>query len=519
VSGITVTRVADANTPLQGAPWNLPMTQFTVTITRHVTGCGPTVKGAVEVLPAAGIAVDPDQRFVLTSNGHFSTSDIQANLAPTGISTSLNAQSADQTATVISNVIGTLAQVAVGVAAGAGLPQPRQPPPPPPTELCKKAIADAVKELYPAGGPKLKEKVDSDTAALAVATAKVSLLTAQAAAESTLKPKLVAALDAQAKAQATLTADQNALSKDLATTTDTQVVTWPRSAQDFVSAAYRLDDRVWSTWTEAGADSQSARDQFAVYLALYTFNTTSKMWAKPVAPAVADVTVGVPVRLANTARLRTCVGVKCDDTFGENDRPKPNQTSADFVVLQTGRMYVLPAKGGHFKSESAAVSLDPNGLPTSIETAEKTSAAATASGAAKDAATQFAALPASVRAAELAKTQAETNQVNANAALATAQATAGMQGQTSTLTAQTSLINAQEALNAAKQNVGLQQQAAGLTAQTSVLSAQAALATAQANSQVVDQTSALSAQASLINAQVAQLNAAAALAKAQVVTQ
>ena len=223
-----------------------------------------------------------------------------------------------------------------------------------------------------------------------------------------------------------------------------------------------------------------------------------------------------PVRLPQVGRLLTCVITKCPTTaLPEGPSKKPNETATDLPVLQLGQIYMVPVGGGRFRSESAAIALNDDGVPTSIQVAETVAAAVAASAAAKDAATQLAALPGQIDAARLARTEAELKQLKANADLATAQANAAVQGQTTALAAQTALVNAQTNLATAQTNAGLPLQTAALTAETALLNAQAALANAQTNAQNVDQTSAWAAQATLANAQAAQINAAAALAKAQ----
>lgn len=515
-TGIRVAKVADGKDALTGAPWNLPMTQFTLTITRHIIECGGTIKAAVETLPSAGIVVDPDQQFVLSSRGWFSTSDITSTLSATGVSTGLNAQSTDQTGAVISNVLGTAAQILIGGAAGAAGGQNL---PPAAKELCKPKIAVAVNELYPVGGKPMKEQVQQSTADLAVSTARVAVATAQATADKgnkDLKDVLVKALADQEAKQKALTTVQEKLTENLKLTTDTQIVKWPSKGSEFRrDVAYTVRQQVLDKWLENTADNQAALSNFNVYTALYDLDPTGTNWVAPAPPAVANIKVGVPVRIASNGHLLTCVSSACPTTFKMGDVLPDTTTVADFEVLQLGRMYVLPVTGGAFKSESATIILDGNGRPTSLTTSEKAAAAAGISATAKDAATQWAALPAAVRAAELAKTKGQTDQINAEAALATARETSGITGQTSTLAAQTALINAQSALESAKANAGLQQEAAGVAAQTAVLNAQAALAMATATGQVVDKTSVLGAEAALLNAEAAKLNAAAALAKAQ----
>jgi hypothetical protein len=172
--------------------------------------------------------------------------------------------------------------------------------------------------------------------------------------------------------------------------------------------------------------------------------------------------------------------------LSEGGSKDPNNSQLDQLVLQMGQQYVVPLTGGYFKSETAVIALDSNGLPTSIQVVEKAAAGAVLSGAAKDTATQLAALPGQIRAAQLAQTKDQTSQLTAQAALDLAQANAGVSGQTGQLAAQTALINAQIALANAQTNAGIPLQTAGVAAQTA-----------------------------LLNAQAAQINAAAALAKAK----
>jgi len=499
-----------------GNPWNLPMTQFKITVTRHVVGCGTPIKASVESIVTPVLVLDPDQRYLLRSTGWLATSDITSTLSPSGVSTGLNAQSTDTTATVISNVVSTVGQFAVlAAAAGAAAGAPMAVAP----ELCQTPTRDAVRRLYPdvaSGQKSLKAKVDDDTAALNVATAKVALLTAETNVDKTLKPQLLSALRDQATAQKQLSDDQEQMTKDLNATTDTQVITWPLKAADFVQdTPFQLDLSIYAKWANAAMDSTEGRKQFDVYLALYVRGLDGS-WGKPPLPATADVKVGIPVRVAASGRLLVCSGgTKCPNALPANAAPDKKLIASDYPVLQLGQMYVVPVTGGWFRSESATIALDANGLPTSIQSSEKAAAAAGLSGSAKDTATQLAGLPASVRAAQLARTQTETTQLTANAALATAEASAGIQGQANTLAAQTALVTAQNNYTTAKQNAGLQVQTSEVSTQSALLTAQASLVTAQASSQVVDQTSVLAAQTTLINAQTAKINAAAALAKAQ----
>ena len=556
-TGINVTQVTDDSKPIQGVPWNLPMTKFTITVARSVIGCGSEVRANVEMLATPLIAVDPGQKFVLSNNGYFSTSDITSNLAPSGVSTGLNASSADATATIISNIIGTAAQSVILAASG----KPGKTPPQIPSiiELCTADIAAVVAMLYPRQALQdkvkadkdaleadpdnkqlqktldddqrkldetlnLKGQLDADTAVLAAVTAKVALLTAQSVADKTYRPKLAQALSDQDLARQKLVKHQEALDDGLKKTSNVQVIIWPPDTKQMkAQGKFKLDQTVIDKWMH-DVDPLTASANFSVDFAIYVSDTDSKTqktnW-KVASPApITDISKGIPVRLAKMGRLLMWSGSEpCRAVLSPDARLKDNQTALDTVVLQLGPTYTIPVAGGTFRSESAAITLDANGLPTVIQTGEKVAGAAAFTGSLKDLATQLAALPESIRAAELAKTQAKTNETNADTALAIASATSGMQEQTGTYNAQVALINAQSALSMAQQNVGLlplQQQVGTIQAQAAVLSAQAALVTAQANAQVVDNTSVIAAQTALINSQTALINASAALAAARI---
>lgn len=520
-TGIKVTRLV-GDGAVQGNPWNLAMTQFTVTITRHVIECGDSLIGTVEIIATPSAVLDEEQRYVLESNGWWATSDITSNLAANGTSTGLNASSVDATTTIISNVVGTIGQGVIAAAAAAPLAAAplAAAPPAPATNVCNKKLAIAVSKLYPNSGSSKKgltALVDEKVAALAEMTAKVALLTAQGSLDKTYKKALITALDDQSALQKSLAADQQNLSAALKATTDTQVFRWPLRSIDFrADTAYSLDAATLNKWLDSNEKQVAkAKPQFDVYLALYRPNSKDAKWIAPKAAPFSGADVGVPVRLAQTGRLLACAKCPCPPEFPIVGSTDLDHTQFDQVVLQLGQLYTVPLTGGSFRSQTAVVALDANGLPTTIQVSEKAAAGVGLSGALKDTVTQIGALPAQVAAAKLAATTSQTNQLNAQAALATAQANAGVAGQTAPLVAQTALINAQNALAVAQANAGAQQ-TLEISAQTAMLNAQAALVTAQANAITGSAIGALNAQTSLINAQTAQINAAAALAKARI---
>ena len=511
-SSITVKHVTSNDAELVGVPWNLPMTQFKITITRQITQCQPTLKGSVETIATTALAVDPDQRYLLTSKGDFATSDITSNLNPAGFNTGLNASSVGSTSTIISNIVGAASQLVL-YAASSGVA----------TNYCDTPISDAVKLLYPSDQTKgLKAKVEKETADLADATARLALLTAKSVTDNSLKKRIVDAITRQDHLEKKLETDQKALADKFKLTTNTVTITWPTLASQFrTESPFKIDQSVMRHWMAHGQTltAQFLKPilaQFDVYAAIYRLNTKNGTWTLPTEPAVADTSIGVPVRLAGAGLLLICVQAKCPKKALPADfTPSNTQIVSEFPILQLGQVYVLPVTGGGFKSETATITLNSNGLPTQLQTSEKASEATGITATANAAATQLAALPSNISAAKLAKTQAETNQLTANASLASAQASAGIQGNTTTLNAQAAFIAAQNNLAIAQKNAGMAISTAEVTAQSDLISAQSTLATAQANAGVTGETSALGAQAALVNAQAALINANSTLAKAQ----
>jgi hypothetical protein len=520
-AGITVTKAPslDTGSSMQGAPWNLAMTRFTVTISRHIIKCGPSIDVKVETMASANAVLDTEQRYLLTSNGWFATSDIKSTLAPTGYATGLNTTSMNAASTIVGNVVGTAAQVAITLAsAGVSAPEGKA------IEFCTPDLKTAVDTLYPVGGTPLKKQLDKSNAELAVLSANVAMLHAQASVDKdnkTIKAALLQAIADQRVATDDLRKKQTEFAEAIKASSNIQTVTWPTNASEFRrDTPFSVDDAVLKQWISRGVDGPNAKMKMDVYLALYS-QPAAGGWSAPKINTKPNLSLGVPVRMPRAAKLVMCSVDPCPPAFPDGAFLTDKQTAADFMVLQTGPIYSIPVAGGAFRAETAKIDMDPNGVPTNLQTAQTAAGAAALSGTVKEAATTLAALPASVRAAELARTKAEKDQIDASIALQTAQQTAGLQGQTAMITAQNNLIAAQNAHSTALHNAALQpiqQETGTYNAHAQAYQAQAALAIAQANAGVVDQTSVLAAQASLITAETTLLNAAAALVKAQAAT-
>ncbi len=443
-SGVNVTRFDGTASTMKGVPYNLPMTAFTITVTRHVTGCGDELKGAVEAQIASAKALDPTAMFTLYSDGWLSTSDIKSTYAPDGTSTGLNVSSESAAGTIISNVASVIAAIApLAAAAGKGITV---------VDVCKADVSKAVtatKTLQPA--------VDKETRDVTAATDRVTLLSSQLAvlgnsADKSLKERLVAAMDDLAKKKGTLKVDQDELAKNIGLTSDTQTINWPPDGTQLTAGPLSSQTDLLKKWAKTGAiiHPVEAIKQFDVYLRLERTGPLGVDANKVKTVPQIDISQGVPVRFAVPGRLSVCAsgvcGVAGAKQVGKFEGP----------IMQLGLVYTVPAKGGVFKSETMALSTDANGAPSSVEVVEKVAGVAAATGALKDMATQAAGIPAAINAAKLAKIKAETDQLNAENALATAKAgvdqsvLAPIQAETTLAQAKLAQINADAALKAAQ---------------------------------------------------------------------
>ncbi len=443
-SGIVVNRFDGTAATMNGVPYNMPMTTFTLTITRRVIGCGDHLKGAVEVQIVSSKALDPKGMFTLHSDGWFSTSDIKSTFAPEGTSTALNTSAENATAAVISNVVSAVAAIAPLVAVAGAAPGA-------PLEACTAEVNAAVTEIKT-----LKDTVDRETNDLVAATDQVTLLSSQVAtlgnaADKSIKKALVDALGAQANAKKKLADDQKKLADDMKLTSDTQPLSWPDDGTVLSGGPYSIDVKnVLNKWAKISQPDIQAK-QFDVYLQLERTGSLGIDGAKLKTAPQINISKGVPVRFAVPGRLKVCAVAACNvpdaKVIGKFEGP----------ILQLGLVYAVPTKGGTFKSETMALATDANGAPSSIEVAEKVAAATTATGALKETATQVGGIPNAINAAKLAKIKAQTDQLTAENALETAKANnadadilAPIQAETALAQAKLAQINAEAALNSAQ---------------------------------------------------------------------
>lgn len=443
-SGIFVKRFDGTASTMKGVPYNLPMTTFTITITRRVIGCGERLKGSVEVQVISSKALDPAGMFTLYADGWFSTSAIKSTFAPDGTSTALNSSSENTTAAVISNVVSAVAAITPLLAAAGAVPTAK-------AEACTDKVKAAVNEIK-----KLKDTVDRETNDLAAATDQVTLLSSQVAvlgnaADKSIKKALVAALGTQAKAKKKLADDQKKLAEDMKLISNTQPLSWPDNGSVLSGGPYSIDVKnVLNKWATISQPEKAAKE-FDVYLQLERTGSLGIDGAKLKTAPQIDISQGVPIRFAVPGRLKVCALAACGapdaKVIGKFEGP----------IMQLGLVYTVPANGGLFKSEAMSLATDTNGAPSAIEVTEKVAATAAATGVLKDMTTQVGGIPSAINTAKLAKIKAQTDQLTAENALETAKANnadaevlAPIQAETALAQAKLAQINADAALQSAQ---------------------------------------------------------------------
>ena len=497
-AGIQVKSFDGSADAMKGIPYVLPMTVYTLTITRRVVDCDPIegMQSDIQVAVASKTVPDPAAMFTLSSNGFFDTSDIKVIFDTNGATSAMNTAVADQSGAVITQTVATVAGLsAIKLGGGRGL-----------NNVCAVAI---VKALNAIGRDKygtnpavrgLKDDVAVDSAKLIDIAGQIALVSSQITAlgqnadlkneDVKLRKKLVDLLDQQRNAQVTLNGAQDKLTKALAVITNTRTVQWPKDGRQWVSGGsdnsdLGIPDEVWKDWTKGSHVADNKKAQFQVFLKIERLGRWGQVIVKNQLPeVVADR--GIPVRFPVPAILHVCKDAPCGDSGSTEIK------SLEGPVLQFGLVYGVPATGGIFASTTFALQLGADGEPTSVEVANQSAVAAGASGAAS----QVAGIPAAIRAAELSEVTAESGIATGKNTIANANATALTISQLAPLQANGALLQAQ---------------VAQVTAENTLMQAQAT------NSNVA-QLAPIQADTALAQAQTAQLAAAKALAVAKQVT-
>lgn len=462
-----------------GVPWNLPMTQFKIAITREVIRCGEDPKTKVTATATSQSTIDDSQMYVLDNPGLFSSGKIESELTPFGISSGLTSEVTDETGPALVTVAKIAAMVMTStystqvartfipldeVNFPTPLPQAK-----PVVEKCTDAVADAVEALYPGNGSSgLQANLDEATTKLNNATATTARLTALNGKSDKQKHALSDAMEASSDAHDEVAALTKELASDKRLTSDTVAIVWPTRGIEFATIQpWSAPDYLAKKWFKDSETWIALAPQLDVWATILYADSRQNCWLPkpppepPAEPGVRTSVDGLPVRIAGNGLLVLAdrqIDFRCTEmplgiTFEDEDAVAVLEQR----ILQVGTVYHVPMRGRAFHSETAAIKMDDLGNPTSVHVGQ-TGAAATAGLDSIGGVLGIAAgLSASRDENDLAKVKTKTDKVKADTDLANARAAAALAKPKAQADAQKALADAtlaqmksEEALDDAK---------------------------------------------------------------------
>lgn len=484
---------AKSSPPIEGLAYNLPFTQFELTVTRTLNRC-PTIAlpnlgfDTKVALVSATSQPDPTQEYGidLTSLSSFwKTSDLKITLN-NGMLQQFNASAADQTGAVVVNTVTALGTIAATVATAGVGGGPAAP-------ACNSGVVKALahKSAKNAAGKTLDDLLQDATDKLTVDTAALKTLTGAAAAMGTrLNPASQSLIAAAAQAVVKDTAEVSAKQKPVAeyqkTLTHTVTFRWPMSGEAEGAATASPYQEVALPGIELAItqwmDHLSAKKNYILsHIRLQRVpgaETVPPVALPPKDQSTADTNaknLGLRYRIPARGQLIVCqvdppagggtyenVAASvphCDDATVPSTIPATSASIWEGMVPQLGRVQYLPYENGIFENNVLSATFNIDGTLAVAEYQEATSAGATASNALNQATTSIAGTAKTVATAQTAKLNAEAAQlqaqnsvVSAQAAATTAQQTALAQANTALANALAAQIQAQQALGAAQAN-------------------------------------------------------------------
>ena len=455
----------------EGVPWNLPMTQFKVVITRELKKCGDEPEAEVSATATPQQAVDVTQRYVLDNPGWFSSGKIESELTARGISSGLSSEVTDDTGPFITEatkVLGTIFLTRTRLGSPGFTKPNEQNKHPRKNGLCKPDVEDAVSALYPPKGTEgLQDQLDVATSVLAMTTAKTNRLSMLGGKSAAQKLALSNAMEEMETAVQVVDQLSRALVAAKKLSTQTTTIVWPPTGEvNMTCEEWEAPGKLGQRWFNDAGTWTKVAPTLAVRAEILRADAASGRWKRmpantPACPAHPDTVAstdtdtqaptskrpsGLPVRLAGDGMLllfkANTQPAVASWSLGQTPTGEPVVYALETPILQAGTIYFVPMQGRAFHSESATVKLDDAGNPTSIHVGQTGAGATQAAKAANDILGVVAGLGAARDANALADIKAKTDRYNANIALANAKAAAALSDAKATADAKASLANA-----------------------------------------------------------------------------
>ncbi len=394
-------RIAKAgDVPVAGAPYYLPFTQFTIGITRRLTHCGPKkdengnpLGAAIEIKVIPSItraeAPDPQRLYVIdfdSLQGALKKTNVKVQYHPNGMLKTVNAAAEDRTGPVVIGAVTTAAKIAVSAATGGMAPASG----PPPLIKCAADVTKAlgiIEEKVPLLEPKAAE-VTRLAGELASLTAQGQVLGRKAWPEEgqALWAKKLQALSA---AQDGLIAIQSEVAGALSTLSvaEKSAFVWPSTGEDRgptqLPVAPLTDAQIkkWGAFDEGTESKIRAAPQIFVSLTSTSPIARTKPCLAEAKPdksdteCYRDAQAGLKYRVSAAGSLVLCMQsfdeVQCKDDQEQTCKRLVCPVDAVLAgvsgpISQLGPVFTLPLKSAVFTNKSVTAVFDEQGRPQEL---------------------------------------------------------------------------------------------------------------------------------------------------------
>lgn len=366
--------VGNAESPVAGAPYNLPYTRFKLHVIRRVVSCDPFIDIKVQVTATPDAHRDPMRNYVIdleSLQSFFKSTNVQVAYYDTGAIKSINAGVEDRSGEFVASAAATVAKLVVAGGMRGLTPT-----------ACTERTAEAVKEQV-----KKEARLKADTARAEVLTGqlkeRVALVASMGkstpAAERREITRLMRQLFALQNANRKLVGEIQTLIELVSVENE---AFWPNDGETFVSltpVVAPVDDSIVEKWIGTVPAKPDVRATTAVYLELKATEQIGRA-ASCGAHCAEDAHAGLKYRMPAQGSLSMCSAL----APAEKGKPAacafPEVVTKAVMVNQLGRMFTLPLQSRVFSSKTVAATFSEAGVPnllgvTSSAASDKAAAA------------------------------------------------------------------------------------------------------------------------------------------------
>lgn len=350
--------IGKVESPVAGAPYNLPYTRFKLNVIRRVVSCASPIEIKVQVTAVPEPRRDPMRSYVIdlqSLQSFFKSTDVQVAYYDTGAIKSINAGADDQTGEFIASTAATVAKLV-----GAGNLRTALP------TACTKQTAAALKNLV---GKEVMLKAGTANADILTRELKAQVALVAWMGRSTpladrreVTRLMRDLIDVQKKNQALALEIETHLA-DVSVKDDTF---WPDDGETFISltpVVKPVDNITIEKWIGDVPAKASVQAGTALYLELKATEQIGR--AAPCgARCKEDTYAGLKYRLPAEGTLSMCASVVPPEGNNPAVCKSPATVTEAVMVNQLGRMLTLPLQSRVFSKKTVAATFNEAGVPT-----------------------------------------------------------------------------------------------------------------------------------------------------------